>query len=218
MSKVNILKLLDGKWDDGTRPKDLYGLHVSKDPKAYAKTITDGLRAGSRRVRNGCAELASLLSADSPELLYPHVDVFLENLGASEPVLRWEAACTIGNLAPVDREARIPASIQTLIGLLSDKSIVLQGHAVRALAKCAQAYPKEAARILDALTKAAGRFPGNRVGYLIEAMGPFSSDARFEKKVSAFVEPYSRSDIKSVAGKAGKILKKIGASRKKRRS
>ncbi|MBN2496150.1 MAG: hypothetical protein JXR96_16275 [Deltaproteobacteria bacterium] len=212
MATKKIHALLDGKWEDGTRPKDVYALYVSKKPQAHVEAVVRGLRADSRRIQNGCAEIASLLSEERPELLYPHLSLFVENLEAGEPVLRWEAACTVGNLAAVDEGRRIPGCLPRLFGFLGDKSIVLQGHAVKALAKCARAYPEEAPGILTELVAAKERFPGNRVGTLIEAMASFVQSARLAKKAAAFVEPYSRSEIQSVAKKASRVLKKIAKS------
>ena len=38
----NILERLDGKWIDGTRPKDIYELYVSKNPTDYTETTITG--------------------------------------------------------------------------------------------------------------------------------------------------------------------------------
>ncbi len=97
MASLDLQKVLEGKWEDGTRPKDLFERHVSKDPARYVADIVGGLSSAERRVQNGCAELSSLVSGADPALLAPHVDLFIANLDAKEAVLRWEAACTLGN-------------------------------------------------------------------------------------------------------------------------
>lgn len=211
MAKVRILEMLSGKWEDGTRPKDLYALHLSPDAAAYADDVVAGLRSENRRVQNGCAELASLLSAEHPELLYPHLALFAANLDAPEPILRWEAACTIGNLVAVDAGGKIRASIEKLTRFLDDESIVLQGHAVRALAQAARAFPDLAAGILARLIAARERFPGNRIGYVLEALEVFAPDPKLAAKARALAEDYAESEIKSVATKARKALKKLAA-------
>lgn len=205
---INIHELLDGKWEDGTRPKDIYASYVSKRPSAYVAAIMEGLSAGSRRVQNGCAELASLLSEESPELLHPHLDVFVNGLAAKAKVIRWEAVCTVGNLARVDQN-EIPKLVPSLIPLLRDESIVLQGHTVRALAKIATAHPKRARAIFRALTAVTDLFPGNKIGFLIEAMAAFSKDKSLRAEVKAFVTPFIASDIKVVAKKATRISKQL---------
>ena len=206
---LDLHQTLDGKWEDGTRPKDLYAAHVGKRPKTFVKQLISGLRAGNRRVENGCAELCSLLSADRPELLAPHVDLFVALLSSREKVVRWEAVCTLGNLAAVDRGGVTPRQVARLSDFLIDESIVLQGHAVRALTKIAVAHPQTAGRVFKALTGAADRFPGNRIGFVIEALGELAAVEGFDKKVKRFVEPYLASDVNVVAKKARRVLKKL---------
>ena len=187
---VNILELLDGKWTDGTRPKDIYNLYVSKAPEKYVKTIIQGLSLEKRKVQSGCAELASLLSEDNPELVYPHIDLFLTNLTeAKAPVLRWEAVCTLGNLASVDKNKQIPSYIPQIVPFLNNKSIVLQGHSVRALAKIAKAFPDKAPEILDILVNSKENFPDNRIGFVIEAMELLIQNSQLKQKIIEFVEP-----------------------------
>jgi hypothetical protein len=209
-----IHKLLEGKWEDGTRPKDIYSQLVSKKPAIHVEAIISGLTSGNRRIENGCAELASLLSEDSPALLYPYISSFVENLDSKEAVLRWEAVCTLGNLAAIDKNRELPSCLEHLLGFLSDKSIVLQGHTVRALTKIARAYPDEEASIFRAILAAKDMFPGNRVGYLIEAMGSFLGNDGFKRRITQFVSPYAESETKSVASKAKKILRKVDPGKK----
>ena len=205
----DILKLLEGKWEPGTRPANLYERLVLPRPAAYVDVVLQGLASKNKRVQGGCAELASRLSADHPELLYPHIGVFTRNLHAKAPILRWEAVCTIGNLAAVD-EKIIPHEVDAMKALLSDKSIVLQGHAVRALEKVAARHKKLAPGILSALIDAAPHFPGSRVGYIVEATLSFTASAALVPAIRRFVEPYAKSAHAPVVRKAKRVLKRIG--------
>lgn len=209
MALVDIHELLDGKWEDGTRPKDLFSLFISKDPSDYAPVIIEGLKSGSRRVQSGCAELASLLSESEPRRLYPYLELFRKNLDAEEPVVRWEAVCTLGNLVALDKDGKIRSDVGKIASFLNDKSIVLQGHAVRTLSKIAQVYPEMAGSILDRLISSRNRFPGNRIGFVVEAMAAFTHDKKLVPKARKFVEPYADSDIKVVATKARKVLRQL---------
>jgi hypothetical protein len=207
----DILKLLEGKWDTGTRPADLYERVVAARPDGYVDVVLQGLASKNKRVQGGCAEIASRLSADHPGLLYPHLGVFTRNLHAKAPILRWEAVCTIGNLAAVDDRKVIPAEVDAMKALLHDRSIVLQGHAVRALEKVAARHKKLAAGILSALIDAAPHFPGTRVGYLVEATGSFATTPALVPVIRRFVEPHAKSAHAPVARKAKRVLKQIGA-------
>jgi hypothetical protein len=205
----DILSILDGKWTDGTRPKDLYNSYISKNPTEYLDMIVEGLNSSKRKVQSGCAELASLLSEDSPEILYPHLELFISNLDAKAPVLRWEAVCAIGNLASVDRKHEISPLVDRITLFLEDESIVLQGHSVRALTKISRVYPETAPKTLERLVSSVEKFPGNRVGFIVEAMEAFADSPELVQEARDFVEPYTTCDIKSVAKKAKRALKKM---------
>jgi hypothetical protein len=209
MSKFDILNALDGKWDDSTRPKALYTLYIEPSPQEYLPVVIEGLGSDKRKVQSGCSELAALLSEEHPTLVYPHVDLFIQNLDAKAPVLRWEAVCVLGNLAQADSKQVIPKHLDSIIGFLDNKSIVLQGHAVRALAKIAHAYPEHAQRIFNELTKATVHFPGNKVGFIVEAMEYFLDIDDIRLKVKEFVEPYLDHEVKVVSKKAWRLHKKI---------
>jgi hypothetical protein len=207
---IDIQKQLDGKWEDGARPRDLFEMHLSSNPKPYVEQIMDGLTNGNRRVKNGSAELASLLAEQRPDLVYPYIDLFIENLGTRENLVRWEAVCTLGFLARSDSGKKIPPHLDALISLLSNKSIVLQGHALRALAKIAVAFPEEGKRIFDAMETSKTAFPGNKIGFVIEAMAAMAPLLELTHSLRDFVAGYQESDIKVVARKAKKALKILG--------
>jgi hypothetical protein len=158
---------------------------------------------------NGCAEVASLLAESCPELLYPHLDFFAANLESKQKVVRWEAVCTLRHLAVVDGEGRVVPLVERMLPLLRDRSILLQGHTVRALARVAAAHPSEADHILDALIAARDAFPGNRIGFVVEAMAYLVGVDRVVNRVRRFVQPYQDSEIPVVARKATRVMKLI---------
>ena len=123
---IDILSALDGKWEDGTRPKDLFANHIAGSPADYLPAILAGLAGEKRKVQSGCAELAALISETTPELLLPHADLFVANLDADAPVLRWEAVCVIGNLAAL---VAVPAHFpDTRVGFLAEAMAAFAGH------------------------------------------------------------------------------------------
>jgi|WetSurMetagenome_2_1015567.scaffolds.fasta_scaffold581584_1 hypothetical protein len=213
MARIDILAVLDQKWEDGTRPRDLFAAHVAPDPAAYVTDLVAGLDAKSARVRNGCAELCSLLAATRPELLYPHLAKFQARLDSRDKAVRWEAVCTTGSLAAVDRAGLTRASVAPIGRHLADESIVLQGHAVRALAKLARSFPDLAPGILRQLVAAAPRFPGTRVGFLVEAMAAFAGDAALAARAAKFLERHVESDLGPVRTKARRAWKALQGAR-----
>ncbi len=209
MKPDEIHETLAGKWDDGTRPKDIYALYISKNSKPFIKIIINGLSSDTRRVQSGCAELASFVSEFHPELVNPYVDIFIENVEAKEKVLRWEAVCTLGNLASIDTDEKIISQIDRITNHLVDDSIVLQGHTAKALAKIAKANPGAAPGIVDRIISSAPYFESSRVGFVIEALATLGDIEKVRPQISKFVESYLDSDVKVVARKAKKALKTI---------
>lgn len=207
---VDLQSALSGKWETGTRPKDLFAQHVAVEPEAHVEPLLAGLACDDRKVSNGCSELVSLLSEVRPELFVEHVDLFVDGLGSKHKVIRWEAVCTLGNLAPVLSEARAAAIVPAITGFLRADSIVLQGHAVRALAKIGLAHPAVAGGIFDALTGAVDAFGGNKVGFVIEALGDLAAVDGLAGPVRAFVAPYAEHEVAVVVRKAKKVLRKLG--------
>jgi hypothetical protein len=209
-SNIDISKALRGKWEDGTRPKDLYTGHIFKNPEAYVETLIQGLDSDEKRVQSGYAELVSLLSEDRPDLFIPYFDIFVGNLEAKAPILRWEAVCTLGNLAKVDEEKRILPLLPRMYPLLEHKSIVLANHTVQALAKIAEHNQVKAEEILDKLIENSPLFEKTTVGFIIEAVVRFKDYDELVPKVKKFVEPYLESDMKVVAMKARRTMKILG--------
>jgi len=204
-------EVLSGKWSDGTRPKDLYATRISPAPGSHVADIVAGLGDGRARVRNGCAELASLLSADRPDLLYPQAALFAENLQSKDKVVRWEAVCTLGNLAPVDAGRLLPGQIDRILPFLKDASIVLQVHTLRALVKIARTCPDRLDDVVAAMLAAKRHYPGNRIGHLSEALGALGAASSHREAVRRFLEPLCASDMASVASKARRGLRALAA-------
>ncbi|MBN2714464.1 MAG: hypothetical protein JXX14_01340 [Deltaproteobacteria bacterium] len=206
---IDLQVILAGKWDDGVRPKDLYANHIRNAPESNVAAIVKGLTSNDRKVQNGCAELASLLSEEHPQLLYPYVAMFIGNINAKEKILRWEAVCTLGHMASVDVKNAIVPYLPRIIVHMRDKSIVLAGHAVRALSRMALAYPEKSRDIFNAYLEAADAFPGNKIGFVIEAMEPLIGLNTLSSDIKSFVQPYKDSPVKVVAQKAARVLKKL---------
>jgi 5,10-methylene-tetrahydrofolate dehydrogenase/methenyl tetrahydrofolate cyclohydrolase len=94
--------------------------------------------------------------------------------------------------------------------LLEHKSIVLANHTVQALAKIAEYNEEKAEEILDKLIEKSPLFKKTTVGFIIEAVARFKDYDELVPRVKEFVEPYLRSEMKVVARKAKKTMKKLG--------
>jgi hypothetical protein len=172
--------------------------------------LIHALDSEEKRIQSGSAELLALLSEDYPDLVAPFMSKFIENLDAKEPVLRWEAVCTLGNLARVDEEKKILEVLPTMYPLLGHKSIVLANHTVQALSKIAEYHQEKAGEILDQLLNASPCFKKTTVGFIIEALARFKGYDGLLPRVKEFITPYLESEMRVVAQKAKRTLKKLG--------
>jgi len=84
---------------------------------------------------------------------------------------------------------------------------------VRALGKIARADPDRAPAILDALLGSTRFFPGNRVGFVVEAMEYFLGQDALVPRAREFVEGQASSEESVVAAKARRMLKRIQGTR-----
>lgn len=203
-------EILRGKWGDGTRPKDLYEKYILVNPEKFLGQLISGLDSDEKRIQSGSAELMALLSEERPELVGPYMDKFIDNLDAKAPVLRWEATCTLGNLAGVDSGKKIPALLDRIYPQLEHKSIVLANHTVQALSKIGVHNPEKADEILDKLIEKSSLFKKTTVGFIIEAVARYKDYKELHPKIKAFVEPFTESEMKVVSRKAKKTLKILG--------
>jgi hypothetical protein len=168
-----------------------------------------GLGSDERRVQNGCAELLSLLSADEPRLLRPHVGTFLEGLESGAEMVRWEAVCTLGNIAEgLDRK---DASVATsrIQNFLSDPSVVLKGHSVQALSKIALHHPQRAQSIFGSILAVRDQFPGRRIGVVLECCTNFATSDSMRRRVRDFATEHRDSEHAVVARKARRALREL---------
>ena len=65
----------------------------------------DGISSPSGRARLGASKVLRDLSAQSPDLIYPHFDFFAALLASPNHILKWNATLTLAHLAAVDRDA-----------------------------------------------------------------------------------------------------------------
>lgn len=110
----------------------------------------------------------------------------------------------------MDEEKKILSILPALYPLLGHKSIVLANHTVQALAKIAEYNKEKAEEILDQLVKNAPLFKKTTVGFIIDAVSRFKDYDELVPKVKEFVAPYLESDMKVVARKAKRTMKKLG--------
>ena len=73
---------------------------------SHVDFLVETLRHEKSAIKFGIEKLLRLVSEQSPELIYPHFDFFVELLSSSNRFLKWGAIMTLANLVEVDSDRR----------------------------------------------------------------------------------------------------------------
>lgn len=153
---------------------------LSMAPAPAAGTVTEllaGLDSPRAGVRFASSKALRLMSAGSPELLYPHFDRFAHLLGGDNQILAWNASLTLANLARVDREGKVEAILAAYLRPIRGPHLITAANAIRGAAAIASAKPHlagEIARRILAVEGATYATPECRnvaIGHALTALG-----------------------------------------------
>ena len=82
------------------------------------------------RVKFRSIKVLNIVSGRNPEILYPHVDFFIELLDNVNKVILWNAMDILANLSTVDSQKKMEDIFEKFYGFLSDESMITAGHVV----------------------------------------------------------------------------------------
>ena len=136
-----------------------------------------GLCAKAGRVRMACIKDLERLSRNSPEILYPWFDRFVELLDSENSILRWNATRILANLAPVDKEAKLDAILEKFLAPIRGSQMIAAAVTLQSAPTLVRAKPYLAERVaLAMLGVARARYQTEEcrnvaLGHAIEAFG-----------------------------------------------
>ena len=136
MEEIDILEELENKEN---KPED-YVEHVMNNLKLIP-TIIGGMQSSRARVRFGSAKMLRIISEKDPQLLYPHMNFFIDLLESENNILRWITIDVIGNLSNVDTKKKFDEIFNRYYALLSNEGMVTVAHIVDNSGKIALAKP-----------------------------------------------------------------------------
>lgn len=153
------------------------------------------LDAKPARVKYGSSKALRLAGRESPELVVPYFDRFVELLNGDNTIQRWNAIWTVGHLARADREGRIDRILRSFCAPIRGPQMIAAANTIGAVAEIAAAKPYLADRIAGEILKveqaiyATPECRNVAIGHAIRALeGMFS----FLKRRRAVVEFVSR--------------------------
>lgn len=176
--------------------------------------IIEGISSNNKRMKNACARVVQLLSAEYPEKFYPHIDIFIRQLDGDDTILKWIAIDTICNLASVDRDNTVSGLLNKFFVFLSDDSMITAAHVIENIWKIAKAKPEYQKQIVNQLLRVA-RIPRNEecrnilLGKTIMTFAQLYNQIEEKKKVYSFVERQTNNQRSGTRTKAVKFLKQF---------
>ena len=165
------------------------------------------------RVKFRSIKALKIVSEKNPEMLYPHVDFFIELLDNDNKVIMWNAMDIIANLSGVDSQERIKGIFEKFYGFLYDESMITAGHVVDNSWKIAKAKPKYQNKITNKLLELE-EIPRDDeclnilLGKAILSFDKYFDEIQDKKEVISLVERQLTNPRNATKVKAEKFLKR----------
>lgn len=148
MSDSNLHERIAEKDSD----KAAIAAEVIENPELLPE-IFAGLNAKPARIKYGCDKVLRCISEKAPELLYPKIDFFIENLGHENNFLQWSAIDILANLASVDGANKIESVLEKYFAPIPGPVLVTAANIIKASARIVEAKPHLADRVSSELLK-----------------------------------------------------------------
>jgi hypothetical protein len=125
---------------------------IARSPEMI-QDVLKGLDTQRADVKYGCARILRDISAQHPEMLYPHFRFFAGLMDHENRILRWEGIHVLGNLARVDSQNRIDRLLNRYLKPLAGPDMITAANTIAGAALIAQAKPRLANKIAARILK-----------------------------------------------------------------
>lgn len=185
---------------------------VVKNPQLIP-TLLNLVSSDITRVKFRSIKVLSIVSGKDPEMLYSHIDFFIELLDNDNKVIMWNAMDIIANLSAVDSQERIKEIFEKFYDFLSDESMVTAGHVVDNSWKIAKAKPEYQNKIICKLLELE-KIPRDDecrnilLGKTILSFDKYFDEVQDKEEVISLVERQLNNPRNATKVKAERFLKK----------
>ncbi len=183
------------------------------DPNAIEYLLA---AVSSRRAedRFGAARSLRVLAAAAPDLLYPHYEFFVAQLGASNQILRWNAIRALALLTPADQNRKLDAVLERYLSPINGPDMIAAATVIEGAAVIALARPDLADRLARAILSVrranykTSECRNVAIGHAIAAFDRFYTLLGEKRRVLAFVRRQLDNTRPATRKKAAAFLKK----------
>jgi len=192
--------------------------NVQRNP-ALLPEVLAGVHFSKAAVRYGCSKVLLELSEDHPELLYPHMDFFVDLLDNKYRILTWNALAVIAQLTRVDTQKKFDAIFEKYYSFLQNEYMVTVANVVGNSGVVALAKPYLIARITKELLKVEQLKTGKHLTAecklviaekTLESFDMFFDKVKNKQDVLLLVNHWCTSRRKSLREKAQRFIQRWG--------
>jgi len=175
----------------------------------------DKLSSNDPKVKYGFAKELLKIGADTPVLLYDHLDYWTKMLMSDNNILKWTAIDIIGYLSTVDKENKIDKLINDLLFYLHGGHLITCNHAIFALGLIAQNKPDHRSGLIQELlaiskdTFDTEECKNIATGKVLATLNNFMDDIKKNKEAIDFINQAKKCNRNATVKKADLLLKKL---------
>ena len=194
--------------------KNELALRVVQNPHLLP-IVFDGLESKTARIKYGCDKVLRILSETQPELVYPSMDFFLQNLDHEDSFLRWGAIAIVANLAAVDIENKFEPYFEKYFALIPGPTLAGAANTIKASVAIVAAKTDLADRIAQEILKVenatykTAHCRDMAIGYAVVAFGEFYHLLQNKGVVEAFAKRALKNKRAATHKKAEKFITKL---------
>lgn len=209
MNKETIYKQLEPK----NRNLDQIANKVVNDIEIIDYLI-DGLSAGNARVKYGSLNILVIISKEHPKFLYPHFELFIQQLDHKDKFIKWGATNIIANLTNVDNENKFDAIFDFYFSEITGPIMITAANITKGAAIIAKAKPYLTERITNELLKIKNaKYQTDEchniaLGHMISSFDKFFKQVKNRTEVIDLVKEQINNPRKPTKNKAERFIKK----------
>ena len=171
------------------------------------------LQSARGPVRLRAAKALRLMSAETPELLYPDFEFFAGLLDHENLILRWNALLTIAHLARVDMESKIEGILDQYLSVIRGPNMISAANAIHGAAIIGTARPGLIPRIIAGILRveraryATPECRNVAIGHALDAFAALAPLVENPRPLHLFAARQLQNPRASTSARARKLLK-----------
>ena len=176
--------------------------------------LISGIKEDNVRIRFGSNNTLLIISEKTPELIYPHFDIFKEYLRSENRIIKWTAILIVANLTVTDNKNKFDNIFNLYFSEITGPVMITAANIVKGAAIIAKAKPYLIKDIINEMFKIInGSYQTDEcfhivIGHTISSFDKFFTLIDNKKEILDFVRLYINNPRRPTRNKAEKFIRK----------